>query len=407
MRILFLTQLFDPENAIKGLSFAKALAAAGHEVDVITAFPSYPGGKVYQGFRQRWRQIEQMAPGVNVTRVATYISRDRSGLKRLLGYASFGAMAFLHALFHKRPDVIYAYYPPVVGGLAAIALGACKRAPVVYDVQDLWPEAVVASGMIREGRLTRFIEALAGFIYRRSAAVITLSDGYRAALLRKSVAPGKVVRIYNWCDEARIVVATCPASEDGEDHVFRVVYAGNLGAAQGLEAVVRAAGIVAERGHADVRFDFIGDGVEKPALQELARTLGLANIRFVDKVPPEEIGSLLGRAGALIAHLRNDPVFAITVPQKTQAYLLAGRPLLMAIAGESAEIIQLAGAGIAAQPENPEQIATAAIHLSRMPANERQAMGERGNMFYEQHMSQQNGVRQTLELLDRIIGAAA
>ena len=404
MRILFLTQLFDPENAIKGLSFAKAIAAAGHEVDVITAFPSYPGGKVYPGFRQRWRQVEQVAPGVRVTRVATYISRDRSGLKRLLGYASFAAMAFLQGLFRKRPDAIYAYYPPVVGGLAAIALGLVKRAPVVYDVQDLWPEAVVASGMVREGRLTRIIERIAGLIYRRSAAVVTLSDGYREALLGKGVAPGKVARIYNWCDESRIAV-DADAGSDGE--AFSVVYAGNLGAAQGLDAVVRAAAIVAAQGHAGVRFDFIGDGVEKPALQELTGSLGLTNVRFVDKVPPEQIGALLGQAGALVAHLRDDPVFAITVPQKVQAYLLAGRPLLVAIAGESAEIVQRAAAGVAAQPGHPEQIAAAAVQLSRLPAIERQAMGARGKAFYEEHMSQRNGVRQTLELLDRIAGAAA
>ncbi len=399
MRILFLSQLFDPENAIKGLSFVKALAAAGHDVDVITAFPSYPGGKVYPGFRQRWRQVEQAAPRVRVTRVATYISQDRSGLKRLLGYASFAAMAFVQALFHKRPDVVYAYYPPVVGGVAAITLGACKRAPVVYDVQDLWPEAVVASGMVREGWLTLVIEGMAGFIYRRAAAVITLSDGYRTALLKKGVASGKVFRIYNWCDEARISVDDDVGS-DGR--IFSVVYAGNLGAAQGLDAVVRAAGIVAERGHANVRFDFIGDGVEKPVLQELVSSMGLENVRFVDKVPPEQIGPLLGQAGALVAHLRDDPVFSITVPQKTQAYLLAGRPLLMAIGGESADIIRRANAGVVAEPGSPAQIAEAAIHLSGLSAIERQEMGKRGRAFYKQHMSQENGVGQTLALLEQV-----
>lgn len=404
MRILILTQLFDPENAIKGLSFAKALADAGHEVDVITAFPSYPGGRVYPGFRQRWRQVEQLAPRVRVTRVATYISRDLSGIRRLLGYASFSAMAFIQGLFRERPDVIYAYYPPVVGGLAAVALGACRRAPVVYDVQDLWPEAVVAAGMVQEGPITRIIEHLAGFIYRRSAAIVTLSDGYRNALIGKGVAAGKVVRIYNWCDEARITVDDDTSSDN---KIFSVVYAGNLGAAQGLEAVVRAAAIVAEQGHSNIRFDFIGDGVEKSALRALAETLGLANVRFIDKVPPEQIGGLLGQAGALVAHLRDDPVFAITVPQKTQAYMLAGRPLLMAIAGESSEIVNRAAAGAVAQPGDSEQIAAAAIHLSQLPEIERQAMGTRGREFYERYMSQNNGVRQILDLLDKVTGAAA
>lgn len=403
MRILFISQLFDPENAIKGLSFAKALAAAGHDVDVITAFPSYPGGKLYPGHRQQWRKVERHGPGLSVTRVPTYISHGPSGLKRLLGYASFSTMAFLHGLFAKRPDVIYAYYPPIVGGLGAVTLGALRRVPAVYDVQDLWPEAVVASGMVQEGWLTRFIERLAGIIYRRSTCVVTQSDGYRKALVDKGVPSVKLVRIYNWCDESRIVFF-----EGGrdQDSAFNVVYAGNLGAAQGLESVIEAAAIVEAQGCKDIRFDFIGDGVQKSELQAQVLALGLQNVRFIDKVPPEQIGDFLSNAGALIAHLRSDPVFDITVPQKVQAYLLAGRPLLMAVGGESAEVVLRAQAGITAPPCDPEGIAAAAISLSRLPEDELRAMGIRGRSFYEQHMSQQNGVRQTLELLEKLAGGA-
>jgi glycosyltransferase involved in cell wall biosynthesis len=182
LRVLFLTQLFDPENSIKGLEFAKRLRALGHEIEVVTTFPSYPGGKLYAGVRQRIKQVD-VVDGIRVVRLPTYISHGTSAVRRLLSYASFGAVASLYGLLSaRRVDVIYAYYPPVIVGLAAMLIGTFRRVPFVYDVQDLWPEALVATGYMEAGGpIVRWVEWLCGLVYRKASRVVVSSDGYKRA----------------------------------------------------------------------------------------------------------------------------------------------------------------------------------------------------------------------------------
>lgn len=401
MRVLLITQLFDPENAIKGLSFCRALQEKGHIVEVLTTFPSYPGGRLYPGYKMNLRQIDY-CDGVRVTRIPSYVSHGQSSIKRLLSYASFSFFVFWYALFLPRPDLIYCYYPPLLGGLAGVFLKKLRGARLIYDVQDLWPEAISATGMLNNGRIIRLLDRMISFVYKNSDAVVTLSEGYKKAIERKGVPDQKVVRVYNWCDESRI---SCPALATADACYFDILYAGNIGAAQSLEAVVRAAAIVQESGVSRIRFVFLGDGVEKPKLRQLVVDLGLTNVIFKDRVPPELVGIELAAAGALLVHLASSPVFDITVPQKTQAYLAAGKPLLMAVGGESAEIVRRAGAGVVATPCDAKDIAEKALTLAQMSSAALLAMGEKGARYYQDCMSQSQGVASISSLIERLCRA--
>ena len=146
MKILILSQWFDPEPDFKGLLFARELVARGHEVEVLTGFPNYPGGKIYPGYRIRPWARERL-DGIDVLRVALYPSHNNSGLHRIFNYVSFfiSAAVFGTALIRK-PDVMYVYHPPITVGFAATVIGFLRRAPFVYDIQDLWPDTVAASG---------------------------------------------------------------------------------------------------------------------------------------------------------------------------------------------------------------------------------------------------------------------
>lgn len=403
MRILFVSQLFDPENSIKGLEFARRIQALGHDVEVVTTFPSYPGGKVFQGYPQRWKQVD-VVDGIRVVRLPTFISHGSSAVKRMLSYASFGVVASLYSLFGARkPDVIYAYYPPVIVGFVALCVGALKRVPFVYDVQDLWPEALVATGMVKEGRVTRLVDRLCGLIYRGAARVVVLSDGYQRALISKQVPETKIERIFNWCDEARMGGATEEPSVVFDDRFFNILYAGNLGAAQALEHVIEAAHLVKQRGDARVRFVFVGAGVEAARLKARAEELALDNVQFFQQVPVDQVGAILKAADGLLVHLADEPVFEITIPSKTQAYLMMGRPILMAVKGEAARIVQDAGAGIVVEPCQPASLAQAALAMATLPAEELEAMGERGRLYYREKMSMENGVRSVDEMLRKIV----
>ena len=396
--------MFDPENSIKGLDFARRLKALGHDVEVVTTYPSYPGGKIYPGYRQKWRQVDHVN-GVRIVRLPTYISHGTSAAKRLLSYASFGLVGGLYALFcARKADVIYAYYPPVVVGALALFVGALRRTPYVYDVQDLWPEALVATGNIqRGGKIERLINRFCNSIYHRAARVVVLSEGYRRALVSKGVPPQKIVRVFNWCDESRMRTA-CVAKPTSisADH-FNILYAGNLGAAQALEYVIDAARLLHERGEQRVRFLFLGAGVAETELRGRAKKYGLDNVQFLPRVSVDEVGDYLTAADALLVHLADEPVFEITIPQKTQAYMLAARPIMMAVRGEAGEIIKDAGAGLVVEPCNSEQLAEAATAMSRLPARDLTEMANRGLAFYKANMSVENGVRAVDKLLKSVV----
>ncbi|MDH4568824.1 glycosyltransferase family 4 protein [Pseudomonas sp. BN414] len=396
MRVQLITQLFDPENAIKGLSFVQDLARRGYEVEVVTTYPSYPGGQIYPGYRMRLMQLETIE-GVRVVRLPSYVAHGRSALKRLLSYASFSASAFFYSLFvGRKPDVIYSYFPPMVGGVACAILGGIHRRPFIYDVQDLWPEALVATGMLRNPRGVSLIERCVGWVYKRASAIVVLSEGYKRTLVAKGVPESKIHRIYNWCDESRLKRSD---PSHGSTSSFDIIYAGNLGAAQALGSVIQAAQLLQQDGERGIRFVFIGDGIEGQRLKEQAASLGLENVEFRGSVPPEAIGAELSKADALLVHLADDPVFEITVPSKTQAYMAMGKPILMAVAGESAEIIQKAGAGMIARPCTPASIAETALQMARSTPEQLAVFGAAAEGYYRENMSQKNGVEHVSRIL--------
>lgn len=403
MRVLFVSQLFDPENAIKGAAFVRQLQDLGHVVEVITTFPSYPGGRIFSGYEQRWRSVEVMAD-VRVVRVPSFISHGQSAIKRLLSYGSFALSAAWYALFSaKRPDVIYAYYPPVMVGLVALVVGWIRRVPYVYDVQDLWPEALVATGHVRaDGQLVKWVERLCGLVYRRAARVVVLSQGYRDSLIRKGVPADKVVCVYNWCDESRMSAAADePSVWCKVPGTFRFLYAGNLGAAQALSHVVDAAALLQASDDAHIQIIFLGAGVDQEDLR--SRATPLSNVTFLPQVKVDDVGGYLKAADVLLVHLADDPVFDITIPQKTQAYLLAGKPILMAVRGESGALVSAVGAGMVVPSENAVAMAEAMRALASKNADELLAMGQRGFDFYNENMSMAKGVRQIEKLLSEVV----
>lgn len=391
MRILFISQLFDPENSIKGLAFAQHLRSLGHQVEVVTTFPSYPGGKLFNGYKQSWKQSENIE-GVEIVRLATFISHSQSILRRVLSYISFGIGASLYSLFGaKKPDVIYAYYPPVVVGLVALLVGKIRRVPYVYDVQDLWPEALVATRKVNRGRITNAIERVCTLIYRNAIQIVVLSEGYRRALISKKVPKEKITKIYNWCDEARLVCEP-GGSEIFDNEYFNVLYAGNLGAAQALVHVIEAAAILQESGNDRIRFNFIGAGVEENALKKKKDDLALSNVYFYPPVAVDRIGGILIQADALLVHLVDDPVFEITIPSKLQAYLMVGRPIIMAVNGEAACILDEAQAGIAVQPCQPDKLAKAVSELANLDRDSLRRYGDKGREYYNSKMSMKRGI---------------
>ena len=404
LRVLMLTQWFDPESFFKGLVFARELQRQGFEVEVLTGFPNYPGGKLYPGYRVRWYQKEMM-DGIRVNRVPLYPSHDRSAWRRVLNYASFAASSLIYGLFFaRRPDVIYAYHPPLTVGVTASLIRLFRRIPVVYDVQDMWPDTLKATGMINSPKLLRVIGKVCQWVYKRVDHIVVLSPGFKKLLIERGVPAEKVTVIRNWADEKSLLEpkGQLPDSFPTSDY-FRILFAGNMGKAQALDAVLDAAAL-SETKSANIVWIFLGDGVEHEQLKRRAADMALQNIVFLPRVPGSEVGSILSAADALLVHLRKDPLFKITIPSKTQAYLAVGKPILMAVEGDAADLVQEAQAGLAVQPEDANALYQAVLRLSMLSDEQRAAMARAGKAYYQEQLCLEVGARRFGKVISEVAG---
>jgi glycosyltransferase involved in cell wall biosynthesis len=396
MRILIVTQWFDPEPFTKGMLFARELAARGHSVQVLTGFPNYPGGKVYDGYRIRPWSREHI-DGVHVIRVALYPSHDRSPLRRALNYLSFAfAAALLGVVLVDTPDVIYAYHPPITVGLSAAFIGMCRRAPLVCDIQDPWPDTIAATGMVSNRKVLAALSKLCRLLYRRSTRLVALSPGVRARLMERGVPQGKIDVTYNWCDdsdpcdESESSVAFRHADPSGAGQ-FVILFAGTMGLAQDLDFVISAAAICQVE-LPSARFVLMGSGVDRERIEGLSRKRNLHNLAILPAQPMAAMRKAWAQADVLLVHLKDDRLLDASIPSKTQAYMAAGKPILMAARGDAAALVERAKAGIVCTPGDARSIANAVKHLAAMTPERLAALGAAGKDFYRRELSLPVGV---------------
>jgi colanic acid biosynthesis glycosyl transferase WcaI len=283
----------------------------------------------------------------------------------------------------KRPDVIFVYHPPLTIGLPATLLSRLWRVPFVYQIQDLWPETLSATGMVNNPRVLRWVGLFARWVYSGAASILVISPGFKRNLIGKGVPADKICVIPNWADEDVYRPVPCDAafaSEHGLAGRFNVVYGGNLGAAQAMDSVLAAAFML--RDLPQVQFVLIGDGVDEVRLREAAESQGLDNVRFLGRQPVERMPNHFALADVLLVHLKDDPLFEITIPSKTIAYLACGRPILSAVAGDAADVVRDAGAGLICPPEDPAALAAAVRQFYGMPVEQREAMGAAGRRAF-------------------------
>lgn len=400
MKILLVTQFFDPEPTFKGLLLARELHRRGHAVEVLTGFPNYPEGRIHEGWHQRpvdRREVD----GVTVTRVPLWPSHDRSGLRRALTYGSFAASASIAALLVRRPDVVHVYHPPATTGLAALVLKHLRGVPFVLDVQDLWPDSLTSTGMLRGRAPVALASALVRRVTAAAEHVVTLSPGMTRLVAERSRRPEAVSTLLNWTYEDDIEQAGASEARAERTSPFVATFAGNLGPAQGLDTLLDAAALLSDR--PDVRIRVVGDGIDAARLRRRAEEERLTAVEFVGRVPVGEVGQHLAASDALIVHLRDEPLFRVTVPSKTQAYLLAGRPIVMAVRGDAAELVERAGAGVVVPPEDAGALAEALLRLADLPPSAREAMGRAGRRWYDSELSLRRGV----ERLERVLENAS
>lgn len=404
MRILLLTQWYPPEPMKLLSEMAESLQQLGHDVEVLTGFPNYPRGSFYDGYRIRFRQREVIG-GVPVVRVPLYPDHSRSAMKRIANYLSFALSAATIGMWStRRPDVIIAYGSPYTIAIAAAVHGAVRRVPFVFDVVDLWPESIGASGMMRAGVATSFAGAFARWVYRRATKIVAVSPGFLRRIVDAGVPAAKVAVVTTWADTDYFSPRAADAATLDRFQLrgkFNVLFAGAIGPAQGLETIVDAA--AALQSSPAIQITIAGGGIALDAARQRADDMRLTNIRFVGQLPSSDMPPLFAAVDVLLVHLRPDPLYDITIPHKIFAYMASGKAVLAAVAGDAAEIVASASAGVTCASGDAAAMASTICKMASMPRAELDAMGANARKAAETLYSRPHLIRMLSDVLESAV----
>jgi glycosyltransferase involved in cell wall biosynthesis len=307
----------------------------------------------------------------------------------MVNYGTWMLSAIQAAWLAPACDVMYVWHPPLTVGVTAWIVSRLKRVRYVYDVQDLWPESALASGLMRPGTLVDALYRLAGWVYRRAPRLLVVSRPAARYLESRGVDPGKISVAPHWIDTAPFRE---PPGRDVRRELrlegkFVAMFAGNLGIVQGLETVIAAAAALRDR--PDIAIVLVGDGSDRARLEALAAEQGLANVIFAGHHPAGEMPAFMQAADALVVHLRPSAIAEHAIPTKILAYLAAGRPVICATGGAAAELVREAGAGVTPPPGDAAALAGAILQLQAAGAAERERIGATGRDFLRRHFDKQ------------------
>lgn len=409
VRILFFSHYFPPENnapASRTYEHCARWVKAGHDVTVLTCTPNCPGGEVYHGYRNRLRRQVEMVDGIRVVRVWTYLAPNAGTWRRIANYLSYMVSAILASLRLPRPDVIVATSPQFFCGWAGVLASWMKRAPLVLEIRDIWPESIVAVGAMRNGRLLGILEKLERRMYLAARHIVAVGDGYRDNILGKVDVTDRISVITNGVDLARY----SPREPDARflrtwnlEGKFVCAYVGTIGMAHGLEVVIESAKLLRAGGRDDIRFCLVGDGATRQSLERQARREGVSNmVVFTGRLPKEEMPAVLASSDACLVHLKGCQLFETVVPSKIFEIMAMGRPIIMGVKGQSRQMVIGAGAGVKMVPDCPRSLVAAVETLARSPRTRRR-MGLCGATYVTQHFDRDRLAARFTTLLRNII----
>ncbi|MDX8393788.1 MAG: glycosyltransferase family 4 protein [Mariprofundales bacterium] len=381
MHILIVTHYFYPEQ-FRINDLAQSLLARGHKVTVLTGLPNYPKGEWMDGYgygavgEEDWQ-------GVRIVRVPTLRRFMGKGWQLALNYFSFVISACLLAPFWCREDydIIFTYEPsPFTVGIPAVMLRWLHNVPMMFWVQDLWPESLTAVGAVQSPKVLAIVAKVVGWIYRHCDVVLVQSEAFIEPAIAAGANRTQTRYFPNWAESSFQPVAAPEQRQVPEG--FVIMFAGNLGEAQSLQTIIKAATIL--RNIQEIQWVIVGDGRRMAWMQQQVNKQGLRQcVYFLGRHPTKAMPLFFAQADALLVTLKADPVFSQTIPSKLQSYLACGRPVLAALDGEGARVVQQSGGGIAVNSEDASALAEAVLRLYNMQAVDREDMGQRGRAFFE------------------------
>ncbi len=395
MHALIVSQYFWPESFPID-DIGASLARKGVDVDVLTGKPNYPQGKIYPGYKF-WGCVSETWRGMKIYRVPL-VGRRSGGCGLAINYIFFvlsGLFVAPWLLRKKKYDAIFVYAPsPILQAIPALFLGRIKNCPVVIWVQDLWPESLSATGYMPNRVVLKLVEWVVRFIYKHADLILVQSQAFVAPV--RELASNTPIEYHpNSVNQSFSVAATKAVQQiEGMDGVFPVLFAGNIGQAQAVDVIVEAACLLKD--YNEIQFVVMGDGSARQGILDEVKQRNLINLHLPGKFPVESMPGFMQQAALLLVTLADREIFAATVPNKVQAYMAAGRPIVASLNGEGARLVEEAGAGLSAPAEDARVLADRILELYRMPEEHRERMGGNGRDYYQRHFNHE-------DLIDRLI----
>ena len=381
-KLLVITQYYRPEPNFITADIAEAMSADCH-VTVVTAHPNYPTSRFYPGIRSL-RPTRSVERGVTVWRLPLLPYHGNSLVRRGLMYLSFTVTAAVVALLvGGRPDVVWVYHTPFTTPLAALWFRFAWGSRLVYTCVDLWPESLLATNVAREGPLVAALFAYRRWVNRRADAIIATTRGATRLFAAEGVPADRLHYVPVWVDGVNADAGGTP-----EVPSRSIVYAGNLGPAQRLDTLVRAAARLRAE-IPDLTVDIYGTGTCETDLRDLTATLGATSVRFHGKVPPAMAFDVSHRALAQVVSLQKTQLFAMTVPSKLAFCFAAGAPVLAGLTGEAAVVAEESGGALFFDPDDPASLASAIRRAAALAPAERTAMRARMHAYFTAHFARE------------------
>ncbi len=398
MKVLLVTQYFYPEN-FKSNDIAFELTKRGHSVTVLTGLPNYPEGKIYKGWGVFKRRNETIN-GVEVIRSLLVPRGDSNGVRLFLNYFSWAFFASITAFFlalREKFDCIIVHEPsPITQGFPAIVIKKIQKIPLHFWVLDLWPESLQSAGGINNKYIIRFFDKMVKYVYNNSDKILISSNGFRKSILEKGDYESKLEYFPNWSEDTitkGIDSYNIPQLPKG----FKVLFAGNIGEAQDMSSILKAAKEL--KNFKNIHFIIVGDGRMKSWMDSYIVKEDLCDtVHLLGRFPIESMKTFFNRVDALLVSLKDEQIFNVTVPAKMQAYMSIGKPILTMLNGEGNEIIKKSKSGLISSAGDFESLARNILELNRLDMNETLKMGQNAKDYYDTHFDM-NICMDNLELI--------
>ncbi len=414
MKILYISQYFSPEMgapAARAAELSRHWARMGHDVTVLTGFPNHPTGVVPAEWRSRLRHLRysEQVDGVHVERTWLWPLPNRKAHERIRNYASFCMSAAIAGVGLAKPDVIIATSPQLLCALAGWWIARWKRVPFVFEVRDLWPESLAAVGAGGEGSLLhRTLGGIAGFLYKYADRIVVVTPAFKEHLIRQWRVPAERISVVENGVETDLFRPDADAATEVRnrfnlDHRFLICYAGTMGMAHGLETLIATAEEL-QTTLPDAMFLLIGEGAEKQSIIQLAAARRLTNVRFLDQQPREYIPAFISAADLCLVMLKRADLFKTVIPTKLLEYMACARPVVVAVEGQSRQIVEEARAGVFAPPEDSVALEKAICLLARDPAR-RSQLGTNGRQYIVEKLSREQTAWNYISVLEELLGS--